>query len=279
MVVYLAPDAFDHLYRKVGCTAADIAALRKAIYGRALSIPLGIHTLEEILLVRKAAPQARAAQLRMLLSVSSPRTLLKPAEELLMDDLRSFGASGQPASPILRGEPQNAVSAGISALLESDGEEMDEEFVEALEAARRQRESLGAAILELKAPDGPLSAPSSAAAGFDEYFRERAPRVAGALAERAGAAAQCKERGIEALLEMKSVRMWAGAALWLAWAQTVEGKPPRAEDLSDAMHAMTAAAVADTFVTDNERLRMLSSRAGVEGFTAIDLKTLLAQAA
>lgn len=278
MVVYLAPDAFDHLYRKVGCTAADVAALRKAIYGRAFSIPLAIHTLEEMLLARKSAPQARAAQLRMLLSVSSPRTLLKPAEDLLMDDLRSFGASGQPASPILRGEPQNAVSTGISALLESDGEEMDEDFADALEAARRQRESLGAALSELKAPGGPLSPPASAAADFDEYFRERAAQVAQALAERADVAAQCGARGADAMLEVKSVRMWTGAALALAWAQAIEGRSPGADDLSEAIHAVTAAAAADTFVTDNERLRKLSSRAGLQGFAAIDLKALLAQA-
>lgn len=278
MVVYLAPDAFDHLYRKVGCTAADVATLRKAIYGRVVSIPLGIHTLEEILLDDQAVARVRSARMRMLLSVSSPRTLLKPAEELLLDDVRSFAASGVPVSPILRGEPQNAVSAGISALLESDGEEMDEDFVETLEAARRQRESLGAALREMEDGDSPLSAPASVSGGFDQYFRERAVAVAEALAERAGVAPQCRARGIEALLGVKSARMWTGAALALAWAQAVEGRARSAEDLGDAIHALTAAAAADTFVSDDERLRTLSSRAQVPGFAVIDLKTLLAQA-
>lgn len=275
MVSYLATDAFDHLYRRVGCTAADIAALRKAIYGRALSIPLSLQTLEEIFLDSGATARMRSAQMRMLLSISSPRRLLKPADDLLMDDLHSFAAGGQAASPIQRGEVQNAISAGISALLESDGDEMDEDFVEALEAARRQRESLGAALAELPGAGGPAAAED----GFDEYFRQCAPGVAEALAERAGVAARCRERGFDGLLKIKSVRMWIGAVLWLGWTQAIESRSPSSEEVSDAMHAVAAAASADKLVTDNERLLTLSTRASVEGFEAIDLKALLAKAA
>jgi len=67
MVVYFATSVFDHLYRKIGCTAADIAELRKSVYSRSIHIPLGIHNLEEIL-TRKRTPQALAAQVRLLLS-------------------------------------------------------------------------------------------------------------------------------------------------------------------------------------------------------------------
>lgn len=275
MVVYLATDAFDHLYRKVGCTGADIAALRKAIYGRALAIPLSLQTLEEIFLAPKVTAQTRSAQMRMLLSLSSPRRLLKPAQDLLLADLRSFAASGQAASPLQRGEVQNAVSTGISALLESEGVEMDEDFVEALETARRHRESLATTLAELQGAGGP----AATTAGFDEYFRRHAPGVAEALAARGGVAARCRARGIDALLEIKSVRMWTSAVLSLGWRQAVENRSPSSEEVSNAMHAVAAAAAADTLVSDNERLRMHSSRAGVEGFEAIDLRTLLERAA
>lgn len=274
MVAYLATDAFDHLYRRVGCTAADIAALRKAIYGRALSIPLSLQTLEEIFLASDATARMRSAQMRMLLSISSPRRLVKPADDLLMDDLRSFAAGGQAASPIQRGDVQNAVSAGISALLESDGDEMDEDFVEALEAARRQRESLAAALAELPGAGGPAAAEG----GFGEYFRQCAPGVAEALAERAGVAERCRERGLGELLGIKSVRMWTGAVLSLGWARATENRSPSSEEVSDAMHAVLAAAAAGTLVTDNDRLRTLSTSANVEDFEAIDLKALLAKA-
>jgi hypothetical protein len=118
MVAYLASSAFGHLYRKLDCAAADIGALRKAIYSRTVSIPLGLHNLEEIVLARQASPQAMAAQLRLLLSISNWRVLLKPCGQLLGDDLRAFAASSDPARPSLHGAMQNAVTTGISELLE-----------------------------------------------------------------------------------------------------------------------------------------------------------------
>ena len=65
MLAYLASSAFGHLYRKIDCTAADIGGLRKAVYSRTVSIPLGLHNLEEIVLARQASPQATAARLRL----------------------------------------------------------------------------------------------------------------------------------------------------------------------------------------------------------------------
>jgi hypothetical protein len=109
MVAYLATSAFGHLYRKIDCTAADIGALRKAIYSRTVSIPLGLHNLEEIILARPVSPQALAAQLRLVLSISNWRALLKPCGQLLIDDLRVFASGEEPASPFLRGTMQNAV--------------------------------------------------------------------------------------------------------------------------------------------------------------------------
>ena len=75
MVAYLATSAFGRLYRKIDCTAADIGALRKAIYSRTVSIPLGLHNLEEIILARPVSPQALAAQLRLMLSISNWRAM------------------------------------------------------------------------------------------------------------------------------------------------------------------------------------------------------------
>ena len=155
MVAYLATSAFGHLYRKIDCTAADIGALRKAIYSRTVSIPLGLHNLEEIILARPVSPQALAAQLRLMLSITNWRTLLKPCGQLLTDDLRSFAEGGEPASPFLRGTMQNAVTTGITELPESDGEEINEDFVEALDEAKREREQFAAGFGRT-APSGAL---------------------------------------------------------------------------------------------------------------------------
>ena len=189
MIAYLATSAFGHLYRKIDCTAGDIGALRKAIYSRTVSIPLGLHNLEEIVLAPSVSPQAMAAQLRLLLSISSWRVLMKPCGQLLADDLRSFAAGAEPARPFLRGAMQNAVTTGISALLESDGEELNEDFAQALDEVRREREAFAAGLSEFLAEYGTRFTPPSNTGDFEDYFERTRRTAAAALAERAGVGA------------------------------------------------------------------------------------------
>ena len=133
MIAYFDTQTFDHIYRKIGCTSADIANLRKAIYGHRLSIRLSIHTLEEILLGRKVSPQAFAAQIKLTLSLANSRTLVKPCAQLLLDDIRAYAVRGEADRPFLRGDIQNAVADGIAALIESDGEELEDDFLAVLD--------------------------------------------------------------------------------------------------------------------------------------------------
>jgi hypothetical protein len=279
MIAYLATSAFGHLYRKIECTAADIGALRKAIYSRTISIPLGLHNLEEIVLARPASARSMAAQLRLLLSISNWRVLLKPCGQLLGDDLRAFAAGAQPPGPFLRGPMQNAVTTGISELLESDGEELNEDFAEALDEVRRERETFVAGLGEFLAEYGRRFTPPSGAGAFDEYFARKAPDAAAALAERAGLGPECRRRGAGALLALKCVRMWVGAALALACAQSLEGRPARAEEANEVVHAVTGAAAADTFVTADAHALPFLSRVAIDGLQTTDLKGFLTRTA
>ena len=279
MIAYFATSAFGHLYRKIDCTAADIGALRKAIYGRTISIPLGLHNLEEIVLARPASARSMAAQLRLLLSVGNWRALLKPCGQLLGDDLRAFAAGAEPAGPFLRGVMQNAVTTGISELLESDGEELNEDFAEALDEVRREREAFVAGLGEFLAECDSRFTPPADPGAFDEYFERNAPAAAAALAERAGLGPECGRRGAGALLALKSARMWVGAALSLACAQSLEGRPVRAEKANEVVHAVTGAAAADTFVTADAGALPVLGRVAVEGLQMTDLKSFLARIA
>jgi len=272
MIAYLATSAFGHLYRKIDCTAADIGGLRKAIYGRTVSIPLGLHNLEEIVLARRASPQAMAAQLRLLLSIGNWRVLLKPCGQLLADDLRAFAAGAEPPGPFLRGAMQNAVTTGISELLESDGEDLNEDFAQALDEVRREREAFVAGLSEYLAECATRFTPSADTGGFDEYFARNAPDAAAMLAE-------CRRRGVAAMLALKSTRMWAGAALSLACARSLEGRPVRAEEANEVIHAVTGAAAADTFVTGDARALPFLSRVAIDGLRTTDLKGFLTQTA
>jgi hypothetical protein len=279
MIAYLATSAFGHLYRKVDCTAADIGALRKAIYARDVSIPLGLHNLEEIVLAQALPPHAMAAQVRLLLSISNWRVLLKPCGRLLADDLRAFGASAEAPGAFLRGAMQGAVTTGISELLESDGEELNEDFTEALDEARRERAAFIADLGEFVAECMARFTPPRESAAFEEYFVRYAPEAAAVLAARAGAGAECARRGGEALLALRSLRMWVGAALSLACALSAESRTMRAEEASEVAHAVTGAAAADTFVTADARTLAWVGRVAIDGMRAADLKGFLIETA
>ena len=279
MLAYLATSTFGHLYRKIDCTAADIGALRKAIYSRTVSIPLGLHNLEEIVLAPAASPQAMAAQLRQMLSISNWRVLLKPCGQLLADDLRAFAAGAAPAGPFLRGAMQNAVTTGISELLESDGEELNEDFVQALDEVRREKEAFVAGLCEFLDECGTRFTPPANVGAFESYFERNAPDAAAALAERAGVGAECGQRGADAMLAVKSVRMWVGAGLSLACALSAENRASRAEEANEIMHAVSGAAAADTFVTADARAIPWLGRVAIDGLRTTDLKGFLMQTA
>ena len=269
MAAYLDTNVFDHLYKKIGCTSADIANLRKKIYGRELSIPLSIHVLEEILLDRRARPELMVAKIKLTLSLGNFRRMVKPCDQLLTDDLRAYAATGEAARPFIGADLQNIITDGISELVETDGEDLDEEMIAALEAARGQKERFLEHLRDAAQP-GP-----AAAASFEQYFASAGPAMAKSLAQRAGVADECEQRGIAGLLELRSVRMSVGASLSFNYARALEGAPAPGGDSRELLHAVSAAAVAATLVTDDARLRRILARVPLANFEVIDLPTFL----
>lgn len=248
MIAYLDFGAFDGLYRRDGCTAADVAALRKSVYGRDVTLALSIHHLEEIVIARRVPPQALSAQIRFTLSFASLRYLLKPSADLLIDEIRSYAASGAAGSPFLHGPAADAISSGIGELIESDGEEIAEDFVETLELARARRGELASLIDRARA---------AAAEG------DRIVAATRALAGAAGALAGCERRGIEGLLGLRIVRMAAGIA----------AAPP---EPFPADHAIAAAARAEIVVSADPRMRELVARLALDGLASRGLPEFLA---
>src|SRR6266851_7523583 len=239
MAAYLDTCAFDHLYKKIGCTAADIANLRKKIYGRELSILLSIHTLEEILLDRRARPELLVAKIKLTLSLGNFRRMVKPCDQLLMDDIRAYAEGGAAARPFIDVKLQNVISEGIAVLIESDGEELDEDMIAALELVRQRKEALHNSLRvsgQAREDAGAIS--------FEEYFRRESSPILVALAQSAGALEVCRERGFDGLLNVPSVRAIAGLTLALPHARSSQGEQTNA--MPDLCHAPCAAATADT---------------------------------
>jgi hypothetical protein len=272
VIAYLDTNAFDHIYKKIGCTAADIANLRKAIYGRQLSIRLSVHTLEEILLGRKVSPQALAAQIKLTLSLASSRTLVKSCAQLLLDDIRAYAARGEADRPFLRGEMQNTVADGIAALIESDGEELEDDFLAVLDQARQEKQHFFAALEQARQEAEAISRPLSGWTSFAQFFDAAAIPALETLAERAGVADPCRQRGINGLLKIKSVRVSLCAGLAPSYEQVTTGAAVNSTTLH---HPVSAAAVAEAFVSDLAANREVLARLPIEGLNVTGLPEFL----
>jgi hypothetical protein len=275
MIAYLDTNAFDHLYKKVGCTSGDIANLRRVVYGRQLSFPLSIHTLEEIVLARGLGPASRVARVKFTLSLASSRRLVKPCALLLADDIRAYAARGEAERPYLGADVQNIISTGIAELIETDGEDLDEEMIGALQETRRHKERFLTGMTEAQEDIEPTFGAPASEMSFEQYFANAAPILAERLARSLGVGEACGQRGIDGLLTLKSVRMSVGATLSLTYERAFEGVSVQSGDAADLQHAVSAAAVSKTFVSDDARIRRLLSRVPFDSFETTDLPRFL----
>ena len=276
MIAYLDTNVFDHLYRKIGCTGADIAELRKTIYGHSLSMPIGTQVLEELVLSRRVSPQELVARVKLTLSLASIRRMVKPGDQLIVDDLRCYAATGECERPFVNAQVQNAITQGIAELIESDGEEFSEELVETFEAARQSRNRFLQAI-ELWRPEiSNLLEALPLQIGFDDYFDRVAPAMAERLAQGAGVLETCRERGIAGLLQLKSVRATIGTVLSLIYEETHEDWAPATPGLGDFLHVPAATAAAEILVTNQPRLQQAAERVALNGIRALSLSEFLA---
>jgi hypothetical protein len=277
MIAYLDTNVFDSLYKRIGCTSANIADLRKAIYGRGLSMPIGVQVLEEILLNRRASPQELVARVKLTLSLASIRRMVKPCDQLIADDIRSYAASGRAERPLVGVELQNAITQGIAELIESDGEEFSEEIAEALEETRRRKRRFLQGMMISQQQLTALVETLPAGLSFDDCFELTAAPIAASYAQRAGVLEVCRERGIEGLLEIKSLRAAVGISLSFIYALTYERTVLTTLDAADFLHAPSAAASAEIFVTNDPRVRAVVERVALDDLRVMSLTEFLTE--
>ena len=107
-------------------------------------------------------------------------------------------------------------------------------------------------------------------ASFAGFWRASARHVAEAWAEKAGVLKECQSRGIEKLLELRSVRMSVGISLSLIYAFYFEQRASKIGDFGDLHHATTAAGCANVFVCNDRKLRERAKRVPVDSFRVVD---------
>jgi hypothetical protein len=191
---------------------------------------------------------------------------------LLFDDIRAYAARGEAERPFMRGDEQNMIADGIAALIESDGEELEEDFVAVLEEARQDKAHFLTMLESTRQAAEVVSKPSSGWASFEQYFESAALPALDGLGGQTGVAAECRERGLNGLLKVKSVAMIIRAALAMNYSKIRVSSAPAPNALH---HAVAAAAVAETFVAETPGSRDFLQQVEFDGLNLSSLPEFL----
>jgi hypothetical protein len=156
-------------------------------------------------------------------------------------------------------------------LIESDGQELEEDFLAVLEETRREKLQWFAMLDHANEIAGSTSGSPAEWAGFERYFDAAAPHTVETMAARIGALDSCRKRGLNGLLEIKSVRMSVCAALAPSFNRLTAGtsSPPAFH------HAVSAAAVAEIYVTESAATREFLKRLPNESLKVAPLPEFL----
>jgi len=265
---YMDRNAWQDLYdRRSGITAKNVERLRSAVRHREIDIAVSVRCLEETYARHTREPLLAMAEVRFIFDVAgstNPRRvrLVKEPAQHVDDDIRAYAARLAVPSPYMVLDMSPFLVRGADYRLAEEfaraTRSEDHSFYDFMDRQRRE------------------SANRLVGISFEDYFETEAPELARGLAEKARALSELEVRGVEGLLELRSVRMAVGSNLSLSYSQRVGNRAPQDGDWGDMFHAIAAAA-ADVFVTNDRGLAECLRRIPAVPIEIIDLKALFSR--
>jgi len=227
--------------------------------------------LEEVLSALRSRPGLAIGELRLILDLADKQRLLKPVHLLVGDDIKSYVVTGTPSSPFIT-DP--AIQSLVRSLQRSSDQDIAE-LLSVVEATEKQKEHFSAGMRAIRKKILPEARKLRGRhPSFKDYWKRLAATFAEGFAAHVGVLGACKKRGINGLLELRSLRLAVGMNLSLAYAQTFEGRTPKTGDSRDIHHSVLASA-ADKFVVHDKEFRRLLSRVPIEDFEVTGLNDLI----
>jgi hypothetical protein len=271
--VYLDTNVYDHIAKGLIPAEPLIDARRRGEVTGHLSAP----NVEELLGDWERDSEAAVKRLQLADHLVGFENFLKQPADLLRDAIYAYATATPPPPPLLPRKERRRVASGLRRITErrpgtaravaatlAKVRRDKEEFRATMRRARDQ------ALAELGDPNQFRNIE------FGEFWERAKAGWAEAVADGCGLAAQCRARGLEGLLEVRTVRLAVGAALSLVYAQTVERGRPDIGDGHDLQHAI-AASTADVFVSRDKPFTRLLKRIPMDGFRVVDrLEEILA---
>lgn len=111
---------------------------------------------------------------------------------------------------------------------------------------------------------------------FDEYWNDNAIPYIEELTRQAGVLGECKQRGLERLLNMRCFHVATLGQLSLLYANTYEGRKPKFSDSRDMQHVLLSSAT-DAFITNDGNLRRIMNRVQFDDYAVIGFKEMMAR--
>ena len=267
--LYLDTNVYDHiLHKKGGVNDAHISAFNAALKNGNFFVPLSLLVVEETILALKSVPELANQQLQLVGKVSNIRTIFKPPDQLLQDDVRAF-VRGRKSTPFMKANRH--LRRQIHDILVRD--QNASELEEVMNLIRSGKEDFRRFMRATKKRvESDLTSVESEPQSFERYLQLAAPDLAEDYAQQAGRLSQCKEKGINKLLDgVESLRLSVAANLSMIYGQIVDGWSPQIGDAIDMRHCVLAS-VAATFISQDNRFRKLMSRIPHDpGFVVLDL--------
>jgi len=226
---------------------------------------------KEVLFTLKASPVKGKEQLQLILDLVDFDRFVRSQDELLRDATRSYAFGTSLPTPFTVCDDSirlKLVGLTRGTTLPPDVQHIVQEIRVAKEEFRLFLKESKERVLPLAGKFNGIKYP------FEKYWESNKGWLAERFAEGAGVLDQCRNRGIDGLLDVKAVRLVVGTNLSLIYSHVLEGRGPKSGDSRDMLHALLASS-AEIFVTHDREFSRILSRVPINNFQVVDLHSLL----
>lgn len=199
--VYFDRNVFDQLDRKLNITDDEIELLRRELSEGRLSILTSFETIVETVNARQ---DTALSGLRLIKDFSRKIFPIKTHNDLVRADIHSFARGGKPSQPFYAG------ILSIDRVIDyvtNPSEEVRKEIAQEKSNKERLKDEL---IGHIKYEENALK--KVRPASFGKYWDMRSQFYAKSFAHFAGCLEECRARGLDDLLKVRSIRMGKSSA-------------------------------------------------------------------
>ncbi len=270
-ILYLDTNIFDHI-QKGWIGEEVIKRLEEGISHGKSEIVLSYLNIEEALSNFETDRNHGIEVLRHIFRLANTDKLIKQDEDLIRDGIHAFLNNESDPSPFIPMDP--IIKENLSRLVTSSSS-ISEELEEVMRATKEQKENFQEQMRQARIKMKPaVEALRGDHPSFYDYWNALCLNFAEGFAEKAGFLSECKARGIELLLENRTIRMAVGIALSFSYAQDLEGREPKISDSRDLKHAVLAASASNCFITHDSKFARILKRVPIDNFQILRLDEL-----